>query len=73
MNQDVEAGAWIPNIMENVGAIRGPLPDRETRARMVRHMASIPGFDRLAAMPWYPGKTYPGVISRDQAKLRSRT
>jgi diketogulonate reductase-like aldo/keto reductase len=61
------------HLMENVGAIRGPLPDRETRARMVRHMASIPGFDRLAAMPWYPGKTYPGVISRDQAKLRSRT
>lgn len=61
------------HLMENVVAIRGPLPDRETRARMVRHMASIPGFDRLAAMPWYPGKTYPGVISRDQAKLRSRT
>jgi hypothetical protein len=53
--------------------MRGPLPDREIRARMLRHMESIPGFDGLAAMPWYPGKTYPGVIGRAQAELRSRT
>jgi hypothetical protein len=36
-------------------------------------MESIPGFDGLDAMPWYPGKTYPGVIGRAQGELRSRT
>ncbi|HZA53775.1 MAG TPA: aldo/keto reductase, partial [Candidatus Udaeobacter sp.] len=64
------------HLMENIGAMRGPLPNRETRARMVRHMESIPGFaelDRLAASSWYPGKTYPGLVSRGQAELRSRT
>jgi diketogulonate reductase-like aldo/keto reductase len=64
------------HLVENVGAMRGPLPDRETRARMVRHMESITGFaelDRLAARSWYPGKTYPGLIGRAQAELRSRT
>ncbi|MEW6721139.1 MAG: aldo/keto reductase, partial [Thermodesulfobacteriota bacterium] len=35
---------------ENIGALRGPLPDREMRARMVKHMETIPGFDRLASM-----------------------
>jgi diketogulonate reductase-like aldo/keto reductase len=61
------------HLMENVGAMRGPLPDRAMRARMLRHMESIPGFDRLDSMPWYPGKSYPGVIGRAQAELRSRT
>jgi diketogulonate reductase-like aldo/keto reductase len=64
------------HLMENVGAMRGPLPDRAMRARMVQHMESIPGFDqldRLAASSWYPGKTYPGLVSRGQAELRSRT
>jgi diketogulonate reductase-like aldo/keto reductase len=64
------------HLMENIGAMRGPLPDRETRARMVRHMESITGFaelDRLAARSWYPGKTYPGLVGRGQAELRSRT
>jgi diketogulonate reductase-like aldo/keto reductase len=64
------------HLMENIGAMRGPLPDRAMRARMVQHMESIPGFDqldRLAASSWYPGKTYPGLISRGQAELRSRT
>lgn len=58
---------------QNVGALRGPLPDREMRARMVRHMEGIPGFDNLAQMAWYPGKRYPGVIGRAQGELRSRT
>ncbi|HZA56784.1 MAG TPA: aldo/keto reductase [Candidatus Udaeobacter sp.] len=64
------------HLMENVGAMRGPLPDRKMRARMLRHMESIPGFDQLdqlAARSWYPGKTYPGLVSRGQAELRSRT
>ena len=64
------------HLMENVGAMRGPLPDRAVRARMVQHMESIPEFDqldRLAASSWYPGKTYPGLVSRGQAELRSRT
>src|SRR5918992_2070737 len=64
------------HVVENVAAMRGPLPDREMRSRMVRHMESIPEFDqldRLAANSWYPGKTYPGLVSRGQAGLRSRT
>jgi diketogulonate reductase-like aldo/keto reductase len=60
------------HLTENVGALRGPLPDREMRTRMVRHMETIPGFDRLAQMAWYPGKHYPGVIARAQNELRAR-
>jgi diketogulonate reductase-like aldo/keto reductase len=58
---------------ENIGALRGPLPDQKMRARMVRHMETIPGFDRIADMPWYPGKRYPGIIARAQAELRARS
>jgi diketogulonate reductase-like aldo/keto reductase len=58
---------------ENVGALRGPLPDREMRARMVRHMETIPGFDRIAQVPWYPDKKYPGVIAHAQSELRARS
>jgi diketogulonate reductase-like aldo/keto reductase len=64
------------HVVENVGAMRGPLPDHDMRARMARHMESLPGFDQLdqlGARSWYPGKTYPGVIGRAQAELRSRT
>jgi diketogulonate reductase-like aldo/keto reductase len=64
------------HLMENVGAMRGPLPDREMRTRMVRHMESIPGFDQLdqlGATSWYPGKTYPGLVGRALSELRSRT
>lgn len=57
---------------ENIAALRGPLPDAAMRARMVRHMETIPGFAELERMPWYPGKRYPGVIARAQAALRSR-
>jgi hypothetical protein len=59
---------------ENVGALRGPLPDRALRARMVRHMELIPGFDGIARMPWYPGKQamYQGIIRRSQGALRQR-
>jgi diketogulonate reductase-like aldo/keto reductase len=58
---------------QNVGALRGPLPDAEMRTRMVRHMETIPGFDRIAEMPWYPDKRYPGVIGRAQGELRARS
>jgi diketogulonate reductase-like aldo/keto reductase len=69
----VPATANPEHVSENVAAMRGPLPDAEMRQRMVRHMETIPGFDKLAQMPWYPDKTYPGVIGRAQQELRSRT
>jgi diketogulonate reductase-like aldo/keto reductase len=59
--------------LENVAALRGPLPDRDMRVRMVRHMETLPGFDRIAEMPWYPDKRYPGIIGRSQAELRARS
>jgi aryl-alcohol dehydrogenase-like predicted oxidoreductase len=61
------------HVAENVGALRGPLPDREMRARMVRHMEGIPGFDQLAQMPWYPEKRYAGLINRALSATRART
>ena len=39
---------------------------------MVRHMETIPGFDKIAEMAWYPGKTFRGVISHAQQDLRKR-
>jgi hypothetical protein len=33
-------------------------------------MDTIPGFDRLADMPPYPGKTFNGVIRRAQSRRR---
>jgi diketogulonate reductase-like aldo/keto reductase len=61
------------HVAENMGALRGPLPDREMRARMVRYMESIPGFEKVTQMPWYPDKRYPGVIGRAQSELRARS
>jgi diketogulonate reductase-like aldo/keto reductase len=52
---------------ENIGALRGPLPDKEMRTRMLRHMESIPGFDKVGSTPPYPGKAYNGIIRRAQA------
>lgn len=60
------------HLLENMAAMRGPLPDKEMRARMVRYMETIPGFDKLAQMPWYPGKRFNGVISHAQRELNSR-
>jgi diketogulonate reductase-like aldo/keto reductase len=60
------------HLVENMAALRGPLPDQEMRGRMVRHMETIPGFDKLAQMPWYPDKTFHGVISHAQQDLRKR-
>jgi diketogulonate reductase-like aldo/keto reductase len=61
------------HLAENVGAMRGPLPDPDMRDRMIRHMETIPGFDRVGTMPWYPGKTYSGLVARDQAEMRERS
>ena len=58
---------------ENIGALRGPLPDDEMRQRMVRHMEAIPGFNDVGRMPWYPDKRYAGIIGRAQSQLRSRS
>ncbi len=52
---------------ENIGALKGPLPDKAMRERMVKHMETIPGFDKLQEMPPYPGKAYNGIIRRAQA------
>lgn len=52
---------------QNISALRGPLPDREMRARMVKHMETIPGFDKLHETPAYPGKVYDGIIRRAQS------
>ncbi len=57
---------------ENIGALRGPLPDQAMRQRMIRHMETIPGFADIARMPWYPDKKYEGVIRRAQAGARAR-
>jgi diketogulonate reductase-like aldo/keto reductase len=49
---------------DNMGALRGPLPDQAIRARMLRHMESIPGFGAVSRIAPYPGRKYPGVIER---------
>ena len=58
---------------DNIAALRGPLPDASMRQRMVRHMETIPGFDKIGEMPWYPDRRYPGIIGRAQSQLRSRS
>ncbi|HEY0825936.1 MAG TPA: aldo/keto reductase [Ramlibacter sp.] len=57
---------------ENVGALRGALPDQAMRERMLKHMQGIPGFHELGKMAWYPDKRYPGIIGRSQAEIRAR-
>jgi diketogulonate reductase-like aldo/keto reductase len=49
---------------DNIGALKGPLPDKEMRARMLKHMETIPEFDKVAKMPAYPGKSFDGVVNR---------
>ncbi len=41
---------------ENIGALRGPLPDKEMRTRMLRHMETLPGFDKVARDAPLPGQ-----------------
>ncbi len=49
---------------DNIGALKGPLPDKEMRDRMLKHMETLPEFDKVAKMPVYPGKTFDGVVKR---------
>jgi len=49
---------------DNIGALKGPLPDERMRNRMLKHMETIPDFDKVAKMPAYPGKTFDGVVRR---------
>ena len=54
--------AILEHQTENNGALLGDLPDAAMCERMVKYMETIPGFDKLASMPWYPGKNYDGTI-----------
>ena len=71
----VLCGTSNPDHMsDNVQAMIGQLPDTRTRARMVAHMESIPGFSSIGTMPWYPGKEnmYAGLIRDAQANAARR-
>ncbi|HBK45468.1 MAG TPA: aldo/keto reductase [Xanthomonadaceae bacterium] len=59
---------------DNVEAMYGPLPDPAMRRRMLQHMETMPGFDGIARMPWYPGKDsqYQGLIRTAQRQARAR-
>ncbi|MGP4114510.1 aldo/keto reductase [Streptomyces sp. 4N509B] len=61
------------HLLENVAAMRGPLPDAHTRRRMVRQLTDLPGFDDIPTTPWYPGTSYPGLVSDAAARLRQRS
>jgi diketogulonate reductase-like aldo/keto reductase len=50
------------HVVENMGALSSSLPDNPMRTRMVQHMQTLPGFDRIAQMPWYPGKQFAGQV-----------
>lgn len=50
------------HVAENMGALRGSLPDKAMRAQMVKHIESIPGFDKLTQTSWYPGKQFNGLV-----------
>jgi diketogulonate reductase-like aldo/keto reductase len=51
------------HVAQNMGALKGALPDNAMRARMVQHVESLPGFAKLAQMPPYPGKQFTGLVS----------
>jgi diketogulonate reductase-like aldo/keto reductase len=61
------------HLVENMAAMRGPLPDAAMRKRMVAYMETLPGFATLDNMPWYPGKSFRGVIAQGQAGIRGRS
>jgi diketogulonate reductase-like aldo/keto reductase len=50
------------HLAQNMGALSGALPDQAMRTRMVNHMESIPGFDKLTQTSWYPGKQFSGLV-----------
>lgn len=68
----IPATANPEHAKDNMAALRGPMPDAAMRERMVKHMETIPGFADLEKAPRYPGKRYPGIIARAQARIRER-
>lgn len=52
---------------DNIGALKGSIPDAAMRERMLAHMRTIPGFDEVARTPAYPDKTFDGVVRRPGA------
>lgn len=50
------------HVAQNMDALRGALPDQAMRARMVQHMESISGFDKVTQTSWYPGKQFNGLV-----------
>jgi len=51
------------HVADNMGALRGPLADEAMRARMIKYMETVPGFDATLRQPPYPGKNYGGVVT----------
>ena len=47
--------------------MRGALPNKDLRIRMLRGMETLPGFDKLQEMPPQSGKAYNGIIRRARA------
>lgn len=58
----IPATANPDHVAQNMGALRGALPDQAVRTRMVKHMESIPGFNKLTQTSWYPGKQFNGLV-----------
>lgn len=58
------------HVADNLQAMRGALPDEAMRQRMVRHMETIPGFEGIGTMAWYPGKEdqYRGQMIEAQSR-----
>jgi hypothetical protein len=51
------------HVTDNMGVLYGDLPDAPLRARMVRPMGSIAGFEATLRQPPYPGRNYGGVVT----------
>jgi diketogulonate reductase-like aldo/keto reductase len=60
------------HLLDNMAARQGELPDAALRKRMRSHLQSMPGFDALQNMPWYPDKTYQGLVTQGQQAVRAR-
>lgn len=53
------------HMAENIGALRGPVPDQPMRDRMLAHMQTIPAFATgLESIGFYPGKAYETTVCR---------
>jgi aryl-alcohol dehydrogenase-like predicted oxidoreductase len=51
------------HVVDNMGALRGALPDQEMRARMIQHLETFPAFAKVGTTPPYPGKQFAGLVS----------